>query len=204
MDSIMEPMEGATPLDPDEMEGLRFKHIVNRRQLDELEQKNIEEGLLWLGRIRRRGFDPLSEAFARELHRQLFGQVWHWAGSFRRTEKNIGVDPIQISVLLRDSLENARCWVEYQTYPPLEAAARLHHRLVYIHLFPNGNGRHARILADCYLEHYFGLPAIDWAAGQWLQNNSPRRLEYIAALRAADAGDFSPLLRFVGVDVPQA
>jgi Fic-DOC domain mobile mystery protein B len=188
--------DGATPLDSDECEGLRFRHITTRGELNELEQANVQSGLLWLARRRRR--DVLSESFMRELHRRLFGEVWKWAGEFRRTGKNIGVDPFMIAVELRMLLDDARYWENHGTYEPLEAAARFHHRLVYIHLFPNGNGRHARIAADIYLENAFGHPAIDWAAGHDLLYTNERRSAYIAALRAADAGDYRPLLEFVG------
>ena len=131
-------------------------------------------------------------------HRRLFGDVWKWAGTFRLTEKNIGVDPIQIGVQLRMLLDDARYWADHKTYPPLEAAARFHHRLVQIHCFPNGNGRHARIMTDEYLRRRFDHPPIDWAAGQDLMQENERRDEYIAALRAADAHDYDPLLKFVG------
>lgn len=132
---ITDEPDGATPLDPDELEGLKFRHVTTRGELDELEQVNVENGLLWLGR-RRRKTDVLSEEFIRELHRRLFGDVWKWAGSFRRTEKNIGVDPVQIGVQLRMLLDDARFWAEHGTYGPLEAAARFHHRLVQIHCLP--------------------------------------------------------------------
>jgi len=188
--------EGATPLDPDERTGLKFKHVTTRNQLDELEQVNIEVGLRWLAR--RRNGDVLTEGFVRDLHRRLFGDVWEWAGTFRQNEKNIGVDPLQIAVQLRMLLDDARYWAEHGTYTPLEAAARFHHRLVQIHLFPNGNGRHARITADVFLEECFGHPPIDWTAGHDLQSMNERRNEYIAALRAADAGEFGRLLAFVG------
>ncbi|MDX5367083.1 MAG: mobile mystery protein B [Alphaproteobacteria bacterium] len=192
----LEP-DGATPLDPDEREGLRFRHVTTRGELNELEQANIQDGLLWLSRRLTR--DVLTEDFLRDLHRRLFGQVWKWAGQFRRTEKNIGIDPIMVAVELRMLLDDARYWAGYRTYQPLEAAARFHHRLVFIHLFPNGNGRHARIATDLYLENIFGHPAIDWAAGHDLLHTNERRSAYIAALRAADAGDYDPLLKFVGV-----
>ena len=189
--------DGATPLDPDEREGLRFRHVTTRGELNELEQANIQDGLLWLSRHRTR--DVLTEDFLRELHRRLFGQVWKWAGQFRRTEKNIGVDPLVIAVDLRMLLDDARYWSEDRTYQPLEAAARFHHRLVFIHLFPNGDGRHARIATDLYLENFFGHPAIDWAAGHDLLHTNERRSAYIAALRAADAGDYGMLCVFVGM-----
>jgi Fic-DOC domain mobile mystery protein B len=189
--------EGTTPLDPDEMEGLRFRHITTRGQLDELEQVNIESGLIWLGRSRKK--DVLTERFMRQLHQRLFGDVWKWAGQFRRTEKNIGVDPIQIGVQLRMLLDDARYWADHGAFAPLEAGARFHHRLVQIHLFPNGNGRHGRIAADTYLAAHFAHAPIDWAAGHDLQHTSDRRDAYIAALKAADAGDYEPLLGFVSL-----
>lgn len=187
---------GATPLDPDEVAGLKFKHIATRGELNELEQANIVAGLVWCARLRRR--DILTEVFMRELHRRLFGDIWVWAGQFRQTEKNIGIDPTQIAVQLRMLLDDAAHWAAHGTYPPLEAGARFHHRLVQIHLFPNGNGRHARIAADLYLTKHLRHPGIDWQAGHDLQRSSQRRNAYIAALRAADAHDHQPLFAFVG------
>lgn len=190
--------EGATPLDPDEVEGLTFKHITTRGELDELEQSNIQSGLFWLERGRKT--EILDSQFLRDLHKQLFGEVWAWAGTFRTREKNIGIDPVMIGVELQSLLDDARYWVANETYPPLEAAARFHHRLVQIHPFPNGNGRHARISADLYLSEYFDHSQIDWNDGQSLIYNNARRNAYIAALRAADGYDFELLLKFVGVE----
>jgi Fic-DOC domain mobile mystery protein B len=193
--TFIEP-EGATPLDPDERQGLKFSHITTRGELDELEQSNIEQGLAWIAR-RRRG-NVFEDAFVRTLHKRLFGDVWTWAGQYRFTEKNIGIDPVQISVQLRMLLDDARYWAENGVYPPLEAAARYHHRMVQIHPFPNGNGRHARIAADIILEEVYDHPPVEWASGFDLQADNDRRNAYIAALRAADGGDYSPLLAFVG------
>lgn len=195
MSFVGEP-DGATPLDPDEIAGLKFAHITTRGELDELEQANIEQGLRWLGR--RRGGDVLTDEFLRRLHVRLFGDVWAWAGTYRLTEKNIGIDPFQIPVQLHMHVDNARYWAEHDVFPALEAAARFHHRLVQIHLFPNGNGRHARIAADIYLEDYFDHPPIQWTGGFNPQADNERRTGYIKALRAADAGDFDPLQAFVG------
>ncbi|MFQ3247718.1 MAG: Fic-DOC domain mobile mystery protein B [Arenicella sp.] len=197
MNSIIEEPDGATPLDPDELEGLKFKHITTRGQLNEVEQVNVQDALSWLRR--RRKTQILNEKFVRELHRKLFGGVWRWAGEFRRTEKNIGIDPLYIGVQLKMLLDDAEYWAEHRTYSPIEAAARLHHRLVQIHCFPNGNGRHARIMADVYLKECFSHAPIDWAAGHDLMNSNERRDAYIAALRNADANDYGPLLIFVGV-----
>lgn len=191
----MEYPEGATPLDPNEMGGLKFKHITTCEELDELEQANIELGLQWLAR--QRG-DVLSDNFATTLHRRLFGDVWDWAGSFRKTGKNVGIEPIHIGVELRTLMDDAKYWAEHKTYPASEAAIRLHHRLTKIHPFPNGNGRHARIMADVVLDRVYGAKPIDWAGGHDLQKMNERRKVYIAALKAADRDDIKPLIKFIG------
>ena len=193
---MFEEPEGATPLGPDEMMGIRFQHITTREELDELEQANIIEGLQWVAR-RRQG-DILQEDFIRALHMRLFSEVWDWAGSFRQREMNIGIDPLQIAVQLRILLDNARFWADENVYTPLEAGARFHHRMVQIHPFPNGNGRHARIAADIFLDNYYDHPPIDWAGGFDLQVANERRNAYIMALGSADAGEFAQLLSFVG------
>lgn len=188
--------EGATPLDPDELGGLKHKHVTTRVQLDELEQVNIQAGMAWAAR--QRG-DVLTDAFVVTLHKRLFGEVWDWAGRFRTTGKNIGVDPIRIAVELRTLMDDARFWVAHKTYSPLEAAIRLHHRLVAIHPFANGNGRHARIMADTVLTRVYKVAPIDWAGGYDLQQMNERRVAYIAALKAADRGDMGPLMVFIGL-----
>ncbi len=192
----MDYLDGATPLDPDEMEGLRFKHISTRGELDQLEQAGITEGMKWLDK--QKNPDVLTEGFVCDLHKRLFGDVWTWAGSFRKTEKNIGIDPYRIAAQLRQLLDDVSYWVKNDTYPPRELAARFHHKLVYIHPFQNGNGRHARIMADAVLIRLLDEPAIDWAGGYKLERMNERRDKYIAALRAADGHDYSELLKFVG------
>jgi len=178
------------------MEGLRFPHVTTRQELDHLEQANIEAGLIWVKR-RRRG-EVLDDKFARQLHKRLFGEVWRWAGTYRLTEKNIGIDPRHIGVQLRLLLEDVRYWVEHGTYEPLEVAVRFHHRLVQIHPFVNGNGRHARIMTDILLEELYGHEPINWSGGFDLQEMNERREAYISALRAADGGDYRLLREFVG------
>lgn len=185
---------GATPLDPNELAGLKHKHITTQGELDELEQANIQSGLLWLSRQK---VDVLTDGFAISLHKHLLGDVWEWAGSFRKTGKSVDfVDAVQIPVELRTLMDNARYWADHKTYTPIEAAVRLHHRLTQIHPFPNGNGRHARIMADVMLERIYGAPGIDWAGGYDLQKMNERRGAYIAALKAADKGDISTLMKF--------
>jgi Fic-DOC domain mobile mystery protein B len=187
---------GATPLDPNELDGLKHKHIKTQAELNELEQANIQSGLLWLARQKP---DVLTDAFAIQLHEKLLGEVWDWAGKFRTTRKSVDfVEPIQVPVELRMLMDNAKHWAEKKSYEPLEAAVRFHHRLTQIHPFPNGNGRHARFMADAMLEHVYAVPKIDWAGGYDLQKMNERRDAYIAALKAADRNDIGSLMKFVG------
>ena len=188
--------EGATPLDPNELDDLKPKHITTQGELDQLEQANISSGLLWLNRQRGK---VLTDNFTIALHKRLFGEVWDWAGTFRKTGKNIGIDPRHIQVELRSLLHDSQYWTDNKTYSPLEAAVRFHHRLVKIHAFPNGNGRHARIMADAILTDVYNAKPIDWAGGQDLQKMNERRVAYIAALKAADGEDYAPLFAFCGI-----
>lgn len=190
--------EGATDLDPNELAGLKHKHITTRAELDELEQVNIQQGLTWLSRTRIK--DVLTDTFMRRLHKEMFGGVWSWAGTYRQTGKNIGVEPQQIVVQHRTLMDDARYWAENSVFEPLEAAARFHHRMVFIHPYPNGNGRHARIAADTYLMKAYDHPPIKWTDGFDLQIDNERRNKYLGALRAADKGEFELLFAFVGLD----
>ena len=183
---------GATPLDPDEAAGLIPAHITTMGQLNDWEAQNIIQAELWL-RGRRR--ELLSLSFVRLLHKRMFSETWKWAGKFRNTEKSIGIDPAHISPRTQDLLEDIKVQLQYKSYPLDELAARFHHRLVSIHPFANGNGRHARLMADLLLEEN-GAPRFSWG-----QNSSADaaiiRQQYIAALRAADARDYQSLFNFV-------
>lgn len=184
---------GATPLDPNEVDGLLPSHLRTQQELNEWEQANIGRALSWLASARKR--DVLSEGFVRELHRRMFNDTWRWAGTFRSTERNIGVAPEQIAPKLHDLLDDARYWREQRTYAIDEAAARFHHRLVAIHCFANGNGRHARLLTDLLLQSEGAVP-FSWGRGD-LVHAGEARVRYLTALRAADAGNLSALLQFV-------
>jgi Fic-DOC domain mobile mystery protein B len=186
---------GATPLDPNELGGLKHRHITTQAELNQLEQANIASGLRWLKRQRS---NVLTDNFATTLHSRLFGDVWDWAGTFRRTGKSVGIDPIHIPVELHTLMGDAQHWTDNKIYPPSEAAVRFHHRLTKIHPFPNGNGRHARIMTDAMLENVYKAKPIDWTGGHDLQKIGPRRTAYIAALKAADRDDIGPLIEFIG------
>lgn len=190
--------DGATPLDPDEIEGLIPTHIVNRGQLNELEQENIIQAQLWLDSSR---FSKVNDAvFLRNLHKQMFGEVWRWAGVYRKTAKNIGIEASQMSVALKDLCDDVDAWIAFATYPADEIAVRFHHRLVFIHLFANGNGRHARLATDVLLSKQLGADAFNWGRASFtgdIDQASDIRSQYINALRQADGGDYSALLTFV-------
>lgn len=193
-DAFQEP-EDATPLEPEERAGLVQSWITSRHDLNLAEQDNIIKAVAWARRSRRVNLETfLSADFARNLHRRMFGEVWRWAGQFRATERNIGVDAWRIAAELPALFDDVRYWTTHETYPPDEISIRLHHRLVFIHPFPNGNGRHARLLADMLIER-LGGKAFSWGGGQ-LQRTSELRARYIASLRAADAHDILPLLAF--------
>ncbi len=186
--------EGATPIDPDESEGLLLTHITTRGELDRWEQDNIVEALIWLDRTT--PADILNEQFIRELHRRMFTNVWKWAGHFRRTDKNIGGPWHQISTDLKNLCDDVRSWIEQNEYPPDETAIRFHHRLVWIHPFSNGNGRHARLMTDLLLENILDCSRFTWGSED-LSRAGDARQRYIAALHAADKYDYEPLRRFV-------
>lgn len=193
-DLFREPTD-ATPLAPEERGGLLQSWIVDRRDLNEAERENIVRGASWArARRSRRPGDLLTVTFAQTLHKRMFGEVWKWAGTYRRTERNIGIDAHRIPTEMPALFDDARYWVEHETYRPDETAVRLHHRLVAVHPFPNGNGRHARLMADLLIEHLGGEP-FAWGGGS-LANAGELRAGYVAALRAADNHDLKPLLAF--------
>lgn len=183
---------GATSLDPDEIDGLIPTHITTQGELNEWEQTNILQGLRWAVRQMRR--ELLDEGFVRELHQRMLGQTWRWAGEFRKSDKNLGVDWQQVPTQLRNLLEDVKTQIEFNSYDADEIALRFHHRLVWIHPFANGNGRHARMMADLLIQR-LGRPAFSWG-GQSLVNASTKRQTYLAALRAADQRDYAPLIAF--------
>lgn len=188
---------GATPLSPEERDGLIPKYITTHGELNELEQSNIQEAHLWVRSKKK--LDVIDVSFLHELHKRMFSQVWKWAGRARSSGKNIGVDAAQIATKAADLIGDLKFWIENHTYSFDEIAARFHHRLVQIHIYPNGNGRHARLVTDLLLETN-GKDAFSWGANASkspLETEGERRNAYIAALKAADRNDYSKLLVFV-------
>ena len=190
----LDEQDGQTPLDPDETAGLIPRHIETKGALNDWEQENILQTTQWLRRAKIP--DVLTEGFCRDLHRRMFNKTWRWAGTFRKSDKNIGCDWALVAVKLNQLFGNAQYWVEHETFAPDELAARFHHALVWIHPFPNGNGRHARMMADALLKQ-LGRPVFSWGSSADLVSANAVRARYLAALRAADQGDFAELLAFV-------
>ena len=188
-------IDGQTPLDEDEKEGLLIPTIATRGELDEFEQQNIEQAVQWsLGRSLK-AEHVFTEEFVRALHKRMYGNVWAWAGEFRKTNKNIGVDKWEIPTALRQLLDDVKYWYENKTYNPDELTIRFKHRLVSIHCFANGNGRHSRLMADMVIEKIFKQPLFTWGAGNLVKNGDPRTA-YLSAIKAADNGDIKPLINF--------
>ncbi len=191
-DSIPLP-EGATPLDPDETEGL-IPELTTRSELNFYEQANIAKAILWSRESRKLKQDLLSIDSLCLLHKTMFDETWRWAGQFRPSGKNIGVEPHQIITQLGNLCADGKYWIENKSFATDEIAVRFHHRLVSVHPFFNGNGRHARLVADLLLL-YAKLPALTWG-GQSLDVEGATRSEYLSALRRADKGNYKQLLDF--------
>ena len=189
-------VDGATPLTPEEKEDLIPDHLTTRGQLNAWEQANIVRAEEWaVGRSR---LDVTTVAGLRELHRRMFSDTWRWAGQFRRSDKNIGVPKEMIWQNLATVCDDVRFWLREHTYDIRETAARYHHRIVHVHAFPNGNGRHARLVADVLLARH-GEPRFDWLGGESLDQIEFARARYIDALRSADGGDYGRLLAYFKV-----
>ena len=185
---------GATPLDPDEAAGLVPVHITTQTDLNAWEQANIVLADRWAARQKKRAL--LDEGFVRDLHRQMFNRTWQWAGTFRQSNKNIGVEWTQIAVKLRDLLEKTRFQIKNHVFKEDEVAVRFHHQLVLIHAFPNGNGRHSRLMSDL-LSMRLGQPRLTWGGNNAsLTPVSVIRERYLLALRAADQGQIDGLIAF--------
>ena len=187
---------GATPLTEADLTGLLIPSVTTHGELNAVEAANIIRAQEWA--LHARGVrlpNMLSDDFLQRLHRHLFGDVWRWAGDYRLANTNLGVPHQQIREHLRNVYADALVWFERKVYSPEEFAVRLHHRVVTVHPFRNGNGRHARMLANLVLVRHFKRDPLPWSNSP-LRAASAVRQVYLAALRAADDGDLAPLLAF--------
>lgn len=183
--------DDATPLTPEERNGLIPTYITTRGELNELEQKNIAETDQWAFSRKRKVRD---ETFLRGLHRRMFKNVWRWVGKYRISEMNIGIAAYRIQTELWQIIEDAHYWIEHSSFPPDEIAVRFHHRLVLAHPFANGNGRWSRLAADLLIVQLGGT-RFTWGRSNLQAEGDVRRV-YIDALHAANNHDLNPLVRF--------
>lgn len=184
---------GATPLNNDEIYNLVPNHLSTQSELNEWEQYNIILGEEWALKQRKR--DIFSIEFTQKLHQKMFNKTWKWAGKFRQRDTNIGINPIYIRQELAILFDNTKYQLSHNIYGLKEIAARLHHRLVFVHPFPNGNGRFSRLFADLFLLNN-NEARFSWGRENLVEDNSVRKL-YIEALQAADNNNFSKLIAFV-------
>ena len=183
--------EGATPLDPDEAEGL-IPFISTQGQLNEYEAMNILDGVEWAGKSRIIKSRLLNQETLKLLHQQMFGKTWRWAGRYRLTQKTIGCDASKISMEMKMLLDDVTFWLEHKTYTPKELVTRFHHRLVLIHPFVNGNGRFSRVATELLCEQQkWDWPT--WGRG----SGGDVRKRYIECLQQADRSDYRSLIAFL-------
>jgi Fic-DOC domain mobile mystery protein B len=191
----LDDIDGQTPIDEDEKDGLLIPTITTRGELNEFEQLGIEKATEWIRRRKPALREILSEEFVRELHRKMFEEIWKWAGEFRTSNKNIGVDKNQIRIELRKLLDDCQYWIDHKAFAEDEIALRFGHRIVAIHPFANGNGRHSRLIADILVSRGFGQPTFSWGSIN-LTAKGAARLAYLNALREADNNDYRLLIAF--------
>lgn len=187
---------GATPLTADDAHGLIPEGITTRGQMNQFESRNIQQAIPWAFRSRHKPSDLLTIDYCLQLHKRMFDKTWEWAGAFRRYEVNIGnTAPERVPMQLKNLCDDVLAWIEFNTFSKDEICIRLHHRMVYIHPFANGNGRHSRIMADLLLKT-LNQPKFTWGNYTNLTLQSKSRTEYLVALRLADQSEFKPLLTF--------
>ena len=188
--------KGATPLDPDDADGLIPSHMTTQGQLNEWEYANVARGEEWAFSTRHRNL--LTVEFLQTLHRRMFGDTWSWAGTIRKKETSpVGVAPENIRPEVKTLLEDVDAQIKDGTWSIEEIAARFHHRIVYIHPFPNGNGRFSRTITDLLLSQA-GKDGFTW--GDDLEQDGAARELYIAALQTADKKDYGPLYALLKVN----
>jgi Fic-DOC domain mobile mystery protein B len=188
-------IDGQTPPNEEEQNGLLIPSITTREELDEFEQLNIEKAIQWTFGKKWKAEQLFSEKFVKDLHKRMYGEVWKWAGAFRESEKNLGIKSYLIPTELKVLLDDAIFWVQNDTYSPDELAIRFKHRLVSIHCFSNGNGRHSRLMADLIMEKLFNATFFSWGSSNLVKATETRKA-HIKAVKMADKQDLQPLIVF--------
>ncbi len=187
--------DGKIPLDEDEKEGLLITTIATRGELDEFEQLGVEKAIEWSMKKTFTLDQILTEEFVKELHKKMFEDIWKWAGEFRTSNKNLGVDKNQIRIELKKLLDDCRFWIVNKVFVKDEIAVRFSHRIVNIHPFANGNGRHSRLMGDILVSHGLGQPHFSWGSIN-LTVKGAARSAYLNAIHEADENNYQPLIGF--------
>jgi Fic-DOC domain mobile mystery protein B len=193
MNLLIPTSDGNTPLSPEEVAEL-IPNLATKEELNEWERQNILSARLWALRDRSTASDIVEDEYVRKLHKKMFDQTWKWAGRYRKTDKNVGVPFPEIPQRLAALFGDVRYWIDHATYSLDEIAVRYHHRLVFIHPFPNGNGRHGRLVADLLVMR-LGRPAFTWGRSGLVKPDVLRE-RYLGAIRTADMSDIRPVLEF--------
>jgi len=188
-------IDGQTPLTEEEQEGLKIPSITTREELDEFEQLNIEKAIQWTFGKKLKAEQVFTEKFIKDLHKRMYGEVWKWAGAYRTSEKNIGCKSYMVAIELKQLLDDALFWVTNKTYNEEEIAIRFKHRLVSIHCFANGNGRHSRLMSDLIMEKLYNKTFFSWGSTNLVKATATRS-NYIKAVKNADQQDILPLIAF--------
>jgi Fic-DOC domain mobile mystery protein B len=186
---------GQTPIDEDEKEGLLITTITTRGELDEFEQLGVEKAIEWTRKRKFGSQQILSEEFVKDLHKRMFEDIWKWAGQFRTSNKNLGVDKNQIRPEIRKLIDDCQYWIDHKVFAEDEIAVRFSHRIVTIHPFSNGNGRHSRLIADILVSHGFARAPFSWGSIN-LTAKGAARSAYLKALRKADENEYQSLIEF--------
>jgi Fic-DOC domain mobile mystery protein B len=195
LSDIFQAKDHETPLTEEEQLEL-IPSLSTRAELNEAERTNILQARIWAMRPRTlKRDDLLTDVFGRELHQRMFDHIWKWAGAYRKTERNLGWEVHRLTEGVYNAFADARVWLQSDTYPLQESAVRLHHQLVRVHPWPNGNGRHARLMADILVQSRGGAE-LTWGAGADIVTPGNARAKYIECILKADAGDFAPLFAF--------
>ncbi len=191
--SLNRGLPGETPLD--DISGLKLKHIRTVSGRADVEFENMALAIdKYLTRAPSRRTAPFSLRWMLRVHREMFGNVWTWAGKRRTTDGlTLGVPAIRVEIALEELSRDLSLWRD----APIgrqEEAAILHHRAVSIHPFLDCNGRWARMLSRIWQLQHTG-DYTRWPETELFQGQSSLRPAYIRALQEADAGDMTALIR---------
>ena len=187
------PIDDATPLD--DISGLKLSKnkSYSLKEVYEAEALNIANATIkYLSATPTKKEAPFSYSWMMDLHEEMFGNVWDWAGKLRKIELSIGIKAYLVPMELKNLCDDISYWNKNKTFDVFETAARIHHRAVQIHPFQNGNGRWSRMLANIYLRQHGKMP-VRWQE-DLLAKENPKRSEYIQALKKADNSDYKDLI----------